>query len=439
MSDTVVIDYLIIGGGISGLYCAYSLHKKMRITNMVIIEKQNRLGGRIYTKYIDDTFLEMGAGVIVNKHINVLDLLSELGIHLEFGSERNKKSFAKLSIIPTDRLVTEKSVIPTIYKIDELVPIYNTDFYDIINELNGKLENKKFMDIAQNYCLLNLIEKYYGPLKAKQMMYQHGYYSDFTHYNAIDALTSFQHTFHPDAKFTRIRNGMITIIEKLTEYLEKNMITIRLDTECVNIVKNEDTYACVLGTGETLLTKNIILGIPKNNIMKMRYFDKIKDKLDTVENRELIRIYAIFPLFNGKVWFEWMDGIVTTDTILSQIIPIDKKRGILMIYCDDHNANMLYGFYQKGILKRELYFYLLKIFNNLEIPEPIDLYVSYNESATHVWKPTINSSEMYNVLRQPIPNENIFIIGEAYSTVQQWIEGAIKSVNDLISSKFNKQ
>ena len=42
-------DIIVIGGGIAGLYTTYKIHKKSPQTKVLLIEKENRLGGRIHT------------------------------------------------------------------------------------------------------------------------------------------------------------------------------------------------------------------------------------------------------------------------------------------------------------------------------------------------------------------------------------------------------
>ena len=50
-------DVAIIGGGLAGMSAAYEL----KDLNVVLLEKENRLGGRVWTKYWNDTPYELGA------------------------------------------------------------------------------------------------------------------------------------------------------------------------------------------------------------------------------------------------------------------------------------------------------------------------------------------------------------------------------------------
>jgi len=72
-------DVLIIGAGLCGLVTAYYLRKSNLTVN--IVEARGRLGGRIFTKYKENTApQEMGATWLGRKHLNLIRLLQELNI-----------------------------------------------------------------------------------------------------------------------------------------------------------------------------------------------------------------------------------------------------------------------------------------------------------------------------------------------------------------------
>lgn len=72
-------DILIIGAGLTGLALAYFLKKKN--VNALILEANNKIGGRIHTvKGANNTTLEMGATWFSDQHLHLKKLLSELGL-----------------------------------------------------------------------------------------------------------------------------------------------------------------------------------------------------------------------------------------------------------------------------------------------------------------------------------------------------------------------
>lgn len=71
-------DYVIVGGGISGLYASYKLHD---IPNKAIFESTFRLGGRALTNKYQDMVLDYGATRFqLLNHVRLVKLLQELYI-----------------------------------------------------------------------------------------------------------------------------------------------------------------------------------------------------------------------------------------------------------------------------------------------------------------------------------------------------------------------
>ena len=71
---------IIIGGGLSGLYLGYKLKKEG--FSIQILEANTRIGGRIYTKNINHTKVELGATWLWKYNEELLKLCAELQISL---------------------------------------------------------------------------------------------------------------------------------------------------------------------------------------------------------------------------------------------------------------------------------------------------------------------------------------------------------------------
>ena len=75
-------DIIIIGGGISGLYLQYKLLKRRKYKKVLLVEKYNRLGGRIFTykTNVNNTnySMEAGAGRFSNNHKNLFALIRDM-------------------------------------------------------------------------------------------------------------------------------------------------------------------------------------------------------------------------------------------------------------------------------------------------------------------------------------------------------------------------
>jgi len=80
-------DLIIIGGGVSGLYLYYRLiHSGMKI---LLLEKENRLGGRIYEYSDKNITLQRGASRFNENHERVIRLLKEFNL-IDFRKDKGK-------------------------------------------------------------------------------------------------------------------------------------------------------------------------------------------------------------------------------------------------------------------------------------------------------------------------------------------------------------
>jgi protoporphyrinogen oxidase len=89
-------DFIIIGGGIAGLYTMYNILKKRPYSKIILIEKENNLGGRIHTftdKYMS---VEAGAGRFHENNILLLDLIRELGLYSKIQTIASTASYARV-------------------------------------------------------------------------------------------------------------------------------------------------------------------------------------------------------------------------------------------------------------------------------------------------------------------------------------------------------
>jgi protoporphyrinogen/coproporphyrinogen III oxidase len=78
---------IVIGGGIAGTAAAYNLNKKGYI--VTILEKNDRLGGRIHSVSVNGVAVELGAGFLTNSYYNVLSFITEAGLSKQLFTQRS--------------------------------------------------------------------------------------------------------------------------------------------------------------------------------------------------------------------------------------------------------------------------------------------------------------------------------------------------------------
>jgi protoporphyrinogen oxidase len=67
-------DFIIIGGGIAGLYSAYQLKKRYPHIRLCILEKEERIGGRMGSEDFHGVSIAMGAGVGRKKDVLLIQI-----------------------------------------------------------------------------------------------------------------------------------------------------------------------------------------------------------------------------------------------------------------------------------------------------------------------------------------------------------------------------
>ena len=77
------VDVCIVGGGLSGLACAYHLHKLQPSLRVVVLEARDRVGGRTFSVPCGDGVVDVGGQWIGSGQVLVKELALELGLKLE--------------------------------------------------------------------------------------------------------------------------------------------------------------------------------------------------------------------------------------------------------------------------------------------------------------------------------------------------------------------
>jgi len=104
------------------------------------------------------------------------------------------------------------------------------------------------------------------------------------------------------------------------------------------------------------------------------------------------------------------------------------------------NANWKKCVAPKAMVK-EMHRQLMILHNVTDAPEPLEAaFVDWGDDpfggAVHFWNPGYQSSEILQKMIQPVEDCPCYICGEAYSTNQTWVEGALQTA-ELVLRKFD--
>ena len=419
-------DIIIVGAGIAGLYMAYKCVEKGY--NVLIFEKENRFGGRIQTKYNQgpdkDLQYDCGPARISKHHHRTLKLIDKF--KLPTGEVKPFRKHRHINNDGTVLLETDKS----------------SEFIQkIIHEVgtNTKEYTQSYLQSIPFNTLCNKILGHNNTLKLQDMF---GYDAEFKYCNAYDGIRMFKRDFQEVGTYFNLKNGLESLITELIEDIEKTATKNKVK---INFLKNKKILNFNFKKVATVKTENgeiyegtkLIWAVPKKALEEINGWTTNQRKLfNTVNPISLHRIFCQFP-YNEKTGKSWLMNVdrTTTNNAIRQFIPMRSDKGYAQVsYTDSYYADYWKYNIDHNKLKEELLVNLRIVFPEISnITEPKYIDNAYWPEGVHMWEPGVNSVDIYKKI-QNIGNEMkvpMYIIGEAYSMHQCWIEGALETVEDV--------
>ena len=443
-----IYDYIILGGGIAGLYSMYKLSNEYPNKTILLLEKTNRFGGRVESVQLQPKndpgyIIEAGAGRFSQEHPILQALITEFGLASKIVSASAKPEYYPVREDETNQEDQENDSIfsQTTNLIQELI-IGDSKLEKLIFKviLSSKLQSRESL---QKRNFISYAKTVVSKEEIEFILEAFGYYSELVIMNAYDAIQLMQQ-LSPANTFYSLSGGLSQIIESLVERTQtKWNTTLKKHQDVVSIIPNKisqsNTYYIQTKTNR-FLARTVICALPKQALEKLSIFQPIrKTLLSKIHCGKLCRIYARFHP-NKDIWFKDLPKI-TTNNNLRMVIPINAKKGIIMIsYSDNKYADFWYRLYQKGQkplieeLRKEIRQTTGKI-----IPEPMEIRVFYWPCGVGYWGIGANSEEISQKMIQPLTKyPNIYCCGEHFSEKnQQWMEGALETSQKVIDHIAN--
>ncbi len=408
---TSCYDLVIVGAGISGLRVGIETLKKYPTIRCCILEKYNYNGGRVVTYKKKLPFgtvqWENGAGRISTMHKRVLKLIKKYN----------------LTFVPSssDTLYDDK----TNY-FSDLIPIYLAPLKLLSSEL-------------QTHTLYELLIKIHGPKKAKEFYEQFPYYSEIHTLRADIGLMVFENEMKSNDNFGTCKEGLSSIIKNMVDEFTKLGGIILHNIELTEISKLNDLSLmlhcienCSIKQNRTFIAKTSVISLHSEAVKRIKGVKHLP-VLNHLTMNPLLRVYAVF----NKVWFSDLPKVVTSNKI-RYIIPIDYKKGIVMISYTDGKDAMYWMNKQQNTLQDEIMGEIRLMYPNRDIPNPV-FFKSHPwyEGCTY-WTPgRYNVEDMSNNSLQPLPKQfpSLFMCGESFAVKQCWMESALEQADKLLNLK----
>lgn len=316
--------------------------------------------------------------------------------------------------------------------------------------------------------------------------------------NAVDIIAE-NFDFTPNSKYYLFDDGFESVIWDLAERLQQagGHISMRRSLESFDAADMADGCAGVDLTfedGPAVQARAIVLAMPQAAIQALRRTGPLLDPrkaphvpmmLNAVEG---IPLYKLFVIYDTPWWQEncgLKAGRSLTDIPVRQCYYWSTNVGApsaIMAY-NDQASTSFWGGYQTGPLgpgdaagpipfdgapvewpaptdkvaeRRlknwrdhkaphdmvvEMHRQLQEMHGVTDAPAPVDAaFMDWMNApyggAVHFWNPGYRSWEMLDAIPQPVAGLNAFIVGEAYSTVQTWVEGAFQTAEIALQKRL---
>lgn len=410
-------DVIIIGSGMSGLYAAYKIKKTSPNTSFLVLEKYKKIwiGGRTNNYDFYGTMVVTGAGIGRNDTNPLLiKLMKEL--HVPF-----KKT---TSIMNYSKVLQHHSEFDVVKIIDFLKKEYN-------------INPKKYKSLTFKEFATSILGEFNYKLFT--------IYAGYTDYENADVYETLYNYGMDDNKggWQKLYISWKELVDRLCEYIGNKNIKYSNDVIEVTKISGNDPCLFEIKTkqGDVYYTSKVILATTISGIMKLVPGAYNPNSLyHQIHGQPFLRLYAKFDRKSAELLKKYISAYTIVPGPLQKIIPIDSYKGIYMIaYSDNENAVLLKEHLKNTIENRNLYEKLVE--ESLGMPKEslkiLAIKDFYWPIGTHYYEPLhgFKTREEF-IYKAQHPVNGMLVIGEAVSSYQGWVEGALESVEAVIEKKW---
>ncbi|PJN90380.1 protoporphyrinogen oxidase [Bacillus sp. mrc49] len=307
---------VVVGGGITGLSTMYHLQQAVKTASqsvrLILIEGNEKLGGKIRTVHDGPFKIEAGADSIVARKQNIKPFLKELGLEDQVVYNATGKSFIHtdgvLKKIPEDALfgipmslesLASSELVSAQGKVDALKDFYTKNETFTKNDsiglflesfLGKELVQKQISPVLSGVYSGNLNELTIAKTLPEMLDYKNEYGS------IIRGLSENKDKYQSkgNKKFLSFKNGLSVLIDRMEECLE--LVEIIKGVKAEKISKDGQGYIVALENGETLETDFIVLSTPHTVARKLLGDQELEQDFAGLVDSSMISIYLGFDI-----------------------------------------------------------------------------------------------------------------------------------------------
>jgi len=402
---------VIIGGGIAGLYAAWRLSQKKN--HILVLEREDTLGGRAGTRSFASTTILTGAGVGRKaKDKRLTALLRDLDVPYHTFEARQQYSSAMSKNGSSDSRIAGfvKRCFVELCREFRATPRFHSTFREFATVILGHDVYAKFV-MASGYSD-------YEDADVEDVLYRYGFDDNFTSWTAMGISW---------------KDVVQTLAQKLRDH---RRVQIHTSTTVTGIQRHDNGQITVLSNRDPVVCQQLILATTVDTVQHL--LPDMHHLYQHIHGQPFLRIYGQF----AKSCRNLMREKVATTTIvpgpLHKLIPIDVHKGVYMIaYTDNADALRV----ERALLKDKTNVVLCRMLERaLDVPKgSLDLdkvEVIPWAIGTHFYGKLSSgqfASRRAFVQAAQRPYPNVAVVGEMVSLNHQgWVEGCLESVDHVM-------
>lgn len=398
-----VVDVVVIGAGLAGLYAAHLLGPTHRVA---VLERDHTLGGRARTKTFAGATVATGAGIGRQaKDTRLQALLQGLGVPV--------RSF----------------------------PVVHTAFYPCDGAAVGRLfaevrtAFERTMPRPLGSTFQAFAQSVLGPAAYKQLVKCSGY-SDFEQARVADVL--YDYGFEDNyTDWTGLAVPWGALIDALRASVLRAGGSILQDCTATTLEPMADSGSTE-GAGPRFRVRTPKGTVLAGAVVVATDIDSVRALLPRaavykhIHGQPFLRLYASFSGKSAAAMRVAVKGVTIVGGLLQKLIPVSDTV-FMVAYADNASAKALHWLLSSSVesSKRGVAGVVEAALHMRKGSLKIDaLRMVFFANGTHYNDPGLGAFPTASIQR-PLPH--VFVVGEAVSKHQGWVEGALESVESALT------
>jgi hypothetical protein len=347
-------DYIVVGGGLAGLYAAWKIRHREPDARIVVLEAGRRLGGRAGFMRFAGTEVAIGAGVgRVHKDRRLMELLAVLGLSKSGEHGEQRRPFQP---IYSPAILERLRALPAGWPSVEIFMDWCVDtLLKSLRPHHGRQKPNQTTPNPMRAAFRTYATRILGKPSYDLFVAATGY-SDFENTLAYEAILNygFDDVYNAPTNQGFFHVQWEMLIGRLAQGIRARC-HILLNRSVSLIESVEEGHKVHVVVGKTCISviyyaRHVVMALPIAALARVK-MPRQENALRCLQCQPFLRVYAqVRPSLRAA-----MAALVPSYTIvtgpLQKVIPVDKERGVYMLaYADNAHALRLLRLLQPAAL-----------------------------------------------------------------------------------------